>query len=53
MIITGAPIEHLEFEEVDYWEEMVRIMDWAITMLHRQCSFAGLRRLDYITLRHP
>jgi len=29
MIITGAPIEHLEFEEVDYWGEMVRIMDWA------------------------
>lgn len=29
LIITGAPIEHLEFEEVDYWEEMVRIMDWA------------------------
>jgi homoserine O-succinyltransferase/O-acetyltransferase len=29
MIITGAPIEHLEFEEVDYWEEMVNIMDWA------------------------
>ena len=31
LIITGAPIEHLEFEEVDYWEEMVRIMDWADT----------------------
>jgi len=29
MIITGAPIEHLEFEEVDYWKEMVRIMNWA------------------------
>jgi homoserine O-succinyltransferase len=29
LIITGAPIEHLEFEEVDYWEEMVRIMNWA------------------------
>ena len=28
MIITGAPVEHLEFEEVDYWEELVRIMDW-------------------------
>ena len=28
MIITGAPIEHLEFEEVDYWEELQRIMDW-------------------------
>lgn len=31
MIITGAPIEHLEFEEVDYWEEMVQIMKWADT----------------------
>lgn len=29
MIITGAPVEHLEFEQVDYWPEMVRIMDWA------------------------
>lgn len=28
MIITGAPIEHLEFEDVNYWEEMTRIMDW-------------------------
>jgi len=31
MIITGAPIEHLEFEQVDYWEEMVNIMEWAET----------------------
>ena len=31
MIITGAPIEHLEFEQVDYWEEMERIMKWADT----------------------
>ncbi len=29
LIITGAPIEHLDFEDVDYWEEMVKIMDWA------------------------
>jgi homoserine O-succinyltransferase len=29
MIITGAPIEHLEFENVDYWGELVRIMDWS------------------------
>ncbi len=28
MIITGAPVENLEFEEVDYWEELVSIMDW-------------------------
>lgn len=31
MIITGAPIEHLEFKEVDYWEELTQIMDWTRT----------------------
>jgi homoserine O-succinyltransferase len=31
LIITGAPVEKLEFEEVDYWPELVRIMDWAET----------------------
>lgn len=31
MIITGAPVEKLEFEEVDYWEEMMEIMDWSTT----------------------
>ena len=29
MIITGAPVEHLPFEEVDYWEEICEIFDWA------------------------
>jgi len=29
LIITGAPVETLDFEDVDYWPEMVRIMDWA------------------------
>ena len=29
MIITGAPIELLDFEEIDYWEELKEIMDWA------------------------
>lgn len=28
-IITGAPVEQLDFEEVDYWDELKRIMDWA------------------------
>jgi len=28
LIITGAPVEHLPFEEVDYWEELKEIMDW-------------------------
>ncbi|MCM1227838.1 MAG: homoserine O-succinyltransferase [Clostridium sp.] len=31
MIITGAPVEHLEFEEVDYWEEICDIMEWSKT----------------------
>lgn len=29
MIITGAPVEQIEFTEVTYWEEMTRIFDWA------------------------
>ncbi len=29
MIITGAPIEHLPFEEVTYWEELTQIMEWS------------------------
>ncbi|MEN0643713.1 homoserine O-succinyltransferase [Alkalicoccobacillus gibsonii] len=29
MIITGAPVEQLDFEEVDYWEELKWIMDWS------------------------
>jgi len=30
MIITGAPVEQLEFEQVDYWEELKTIMDWTV-----------------------
>ncbi|MBN1598052.1 MAG: homoserine O-succinyltransferase [Bacteroidales bacterium] len=30
MIITGAPIEHLEFEDVNYWEELKKIMEWTL-----------------------
>ena len=30
-IITGAPVEQMEFEEVDYWEEVTQIMDWSET----------------------
>lgn len=29
LIITGAPVEQMEFEDVDYWQELVDIMDWA------------------------
>jgi len=29
MIITGAPVENMEFEEVDYWDELCEIMEWS------------------------
>jgi homoserine O-succinyltransferase len=31
LVITGAPVEHLPFEEVEYWDELCAIMDWAAT----------------------
>ena len=31
LIITGAPVEQMEFEEVDYWEELCEIMEWSKT----------------------
>ncbi len=31
LIITGAPIEHLAFEEVTYWDELCEVMDWTQT----------------------
>ncbi len=34
LIITGAPVEHLEFEEVDYWTELQEVMDWAETNVY-------------------
>ena len=34
MIITGAPVEQLAFEEVDYWDELCRIMEWSKSHVH-------------------
>ncbi|MBE6778769.1 MAG: homoserine O-succinyltransferase [Ruminococcaceae bacterium] len=34
MIITGAPVENMAFEEVDYWPELCTIMDWSLTHVH-------------------
>ncbi len=34
LIITGAPIEHLPFEDVSYWDELCEIMDWTQTNVH-------------------
>jgi homoserine O-succinyltransferase len=33
-VITGAPIEHLDFEAVTYWDELRRVMDWTQTHVH-------------------
>lgn len=34
MIITGAPVEQMPFEEVDYWSELCEIMEWTKTNVH-------------------
>ena len=57
MIITGAPVEHLEFENVDYWNELCKIMDYAkenvYSTLYVCCgAFAGLYH-HYIVQKHP
>lgn len=31
LVVTGAPVEHLDFEQVDYWDEFKQILDWAST----------------------
>ena len=47
MIITGAPVEKLPFEDVDYWPELVEIMEWSKTHVYSTLhlcwgAFAGL-----------
>ena len=34
MVITGAPVELLDFEDVDYWDELCRIMEWSKSHVH-------------------
>ena len=34
MVITGAPVEQMEFEDVDYWQELCQIMEWSKTHVH-------------------
>ena len=50
MIVTGAPVEQMPFEEVTYWEEIMEIFDWARThvtsMLDEQHAI-----VDYIETR--
>jgi len=34
MVITGAPVEQMEFEDVDYWQELCEIMEWSKSHVH-------------------
>lgn len=34
MVITGAPVENMAFEDVDYWDELCKIMEWSKTNVH-------------------
>ncbi len=49
MIITGAPVENLEYEDVDYWGELTRIMDWSKTHVLQHCTYVG-RHLPVFTI---
>ena len=47
MIITGAPVEKLPFEKVDYWEELCQVLEWSKTHVYSTlhlcwAAFAGL-----------
>ena len=47
MIITGAPLEHLKYEDVDFWEEITKIFEWTKTNVYSTMhicwgAFAGL-----------
>ncbi len=45
MIITGAPVETMDFEQVDYWAELCEIMDFSETNVYSTpCMSAGVRR---------
>ena len=47
MVITGAPVEHMEFEDVDYWEELTEIMRWSKTNVHSTLHY------HYGIQKHP
>lgn len=53
MIITGAPVENLSFEEVDYWPELCDIFDWAHkNVFFRPKHLLGRPGCALLSLRH-
>ena len=49
LIITGAPIEHLPFDEVTYWDEMKEVFDWTQTNVHSTFGvcWGGMAMMNY------
>ena len=49
LIITGAPIEHLDFDDVTYWEELTRVFDWTQTNVHSTFGvcWGGMAMINY------
>ncbi|MCK0121410.1 MAG: homoserine O-succinyltransferase [Yoonia sp.] len=49
LIITGAPIEHLDFTDVTYWDELREVMDWTQTNVHSTFGvcWGGMAMINY------
>lgn len=49
LIITGAPIEHLDFEDVTYWSELCEIFEWTQTNVHSTFGicWGGMAMINY------
>ncbi|NCO87470.1 MAG: homoserine O-succinyltransferase [Rhodobacterales bacterium] len=49
LIITGAPIEHLPFEEVTYWDELTQVFDWTQSHVHSTFGvcWGGMAMINY------
>ena len=50
MIITGAPVENMDFEEVNYWKELSGIMEWSKTHVTSTIHICWEPRRDCITI---
>ena len=50
LIITGAPIEHLHFQDVTYWPEMVEVMNWTQSHVHATLGvcWGGMAMINYL-----
>jgi len=48
LIVTGAPVETLPFEEVDYWDELAAVIDYAGSHVWSASTSAGGRRPGFI-----